>query len=406
MNMLYEMCGSYEALGKNVAFKAISFTITENNDLWHRRWGHPSAGVYQNLDKEYELSRKVYHGIGIELCQACCMGKGVVTKPKLSAFVATQPLQLLHVDICGPFAYGSIDGSKYFLTIVDGYSRFVYVKLLKTKSDATNAMKDIIVHAETKFASSGKVFKVGAVRTDNGGEFVNKLLHEFFREKGIEHQLTVPHNSYQNGVAERMHRTLQFKARVMMAAASMPIEFWPEAILTTSYLLNRIPARSIHNDTPFKRWFNAEPGAEHLRCFGCIGYATVPSDLRHGKLSSTAKPCMMLGFDRNHKAYRVFDPESKTIIVSSQVRFDELIYFYESKMLKSTVQLETITSGNVAGGISVGPIISNPDLINIGDRVTKEIDPMDTDATIDAPDDDTESMSDANVEEEPDDNVS
>ena len=313
------------------------------------------------------------------------------TQFSIITYIPVQQLQLLHADLRGPFGYRSIDGSKYFLSIVDGFSRFVHVKTLTNKSDVSKTVIDFIRAAETRFQSTGRVYKVGMLRTDNGGEFFNYELKEFMREKGIQHQLTVPHHSYQNGVAERMHRTLQMKTRTLLADAHMPIKFWPEAVITAAYLVNRTPTHAINDEIPYTKWYDERPGLHHLRVFGCICYAVIPQGVRDGKLGPTTRKCVMLGYDPDHKAYRVFDTERRMVVVSSQVKFDEYKMYYQTKNVSQTTW-EYVTSANSAGGIQFAPIRSDSTLV-IGSKTDKmQNEPRNDDD--DEEDDDDETIED------------
>ncbi|GJR89794.1 retrovirus-related pol polyprotein from transposon TNT 1-94 [Tanacetum coccineum] len=76
------------------------------------------------------------------------------------------------------------------------------------------------------------------VRTDRGTEFLNKTLHAYFKEEGIEHQTSTPRTPEQNGVVERRNRTLVEVARTMLSASKLPLSFWAEAVATACYTTN------------------------------------------------------------------------------------------------------------------------------------------------------------------------
>jgi len=79
------------------------------------------------------------------------------------------------------------------------------------------------------------------------------MFKEFCEEKGIQRQLTIPRTSQQNDIAERRNRTLLDTVRSMMAHANLPISFWGDALLTTTYILNRVPNKSVIA-TPYELW--------------------------------------------------------------------------------------------------------------------------------------------------------
>ena len=92
---------------------------------------------------------------------------------------------------------------------------------------------------------------VKVLRSDNGGEYTSNSFAKFCTEKGISHQFTVPYCPQQNGVAERMNRTIMEGARSMLYHAKLPLEFWAEACSTAVYLHNRSPTIALKDQTPF-----------------------------------------------------------------------------------------------------------------------------------------------------------
>ncbi|GMG17645.1 unnamed protein product [[Candida] boidinii] len=176
-----------------------AFAVTTPD--YHARLGHPHPDVLRSLGLP-STPRKT-------LCSACVHGKTTKTIPKMSTTQSTAPLQLLHADVAGPFPVPGLATERYFLTIVDDFTRWTHAVPMIHKSDTAGLIKDFIAKCETQFSSARH--RVVSIRTDNGGEFCSADLESFFRSKGITHQRTVPYNSYQNGVAERKHRTLEEK---------------------------------------------------------------------------------------------------------------------------------------------------------------------------------------------------
>ncbi|KAK4384341.1 Retrovirus-related Pol polyprotein from transposon TNT 1-94 [Sesamum angolense] len=109
------------------------------------------------------------------------------------------------------------------------------------------------------------------LRTDRGREYLSEQFKRICEDKGIIRHLTIPYTPQQNGVPERRNRTLLEMARSMMAQANLPISFWGDAILTASYILNRVPSKSIPS-TPYELWHGRKPNLEGLRHGGRQGY--------------------------------------------------------------------------------------------------------------------------------------
>jgi hypothetical protein len=165
--------------------------------------------------------------------------------------------------------------------------------------------------------SSGR--KVKAFRTDNGGEYTSTKFEDYLKSEGIRHERTVPKTPQQNGVAERMNRTLVEAVRSMLTDAKLPRKFWGEAISTAVYLRNWSPTKAVEGKTPYEAWMGKKPTVSHLRVFGCDAYAHVPKDER-GKLDVK---CMFVGYGEETKGYRLYDPVRGKIIFSRDVVFNE-----------------------------------------------------------------------------------
>jgi hypothetical protein len=118
------------------------------------------------------------------------------------------------------------------------------------------------------------------VRTDNGGEFCGNEFEEFCKKCGIARQNTTPYTPQQNGVAERMNRTLMEKARCMLSGVGIGQEFWAEAVGTACYLVNRSPSSTLGDKTPQEVWTGKEPSLTHLKVFGYDAYVHVPKENR------------------------------------------------------------------------------------------------------------------------------
>ena len=96
--------------------------------------------------------------------------------------------------------------------------------------------------------------KVKLLRTDNGGEFCSDAFNDYCREEGILRHHTIPYTPQQNGVAERMNRTIISRARCMLSNARMNRHFWAEAANVACYLINRSPSISLNKKTPIEVW--------------------------------------------------------------------------------------------------------------------------------------------------------
>ena len=120
---------------------------------------------------------------------------------------------------------------------------------------------------------------IKAVRSDNGGEYIGELRRELLRG-GIRVETSAPYTPEQNGVAERMNRTLVESARSMIHAQGLGQEYWAEAVVAAAYIRNRVISRSTDGKSPHELWYGKKPTVRHLRVWGCIAYAHVAQEKR------------------------------------------------------------------------------------------------------------------------------
>ena len=164
--------------------------------------------------------------------------------------------------------------------------------------------------------------KMKILRSDNGGEYTSKEFSNYLKEKGIQHQLSIPRTPQQNGVAERMNRTIQETARSMMYNAGQDKKFWAEAVCTAIIIRIRSPTVAVDNMTPYECFYGSKPDVSHFKVFECKAYMHVPKENRK-KWDSKTKKCIFVGYSITSKGYRLYDPVSRKICVSRDVLFDE-----------------------------------------------------------------------------------
>lgn len=166
--------------------------------------------------------------------------------------------------------------------------------------------------------------KIKILRTDNGGEYVSGDFKKFLESEGIQRHLTVEYTPQQNGVAERANRTLVEMARCMLMSSNLPESLWGEAINTAAYLRNRSPTKLLQC-TPYEAWCGNKPSVHHLRIFGS---KAIVLNKRPGKSKFAAKSyeCFIVGYSPESKAYRLYDPATRQIIKSRDLKFLEDTY--------------------------------------------------------------------------------
>jgi transposase InsO family protein len=285
---------------------------------WHARYGH------LHFRALYELGAKnMVEGLPAisrveQFCQGCVVGKQHRTPfPRASPYRAQRGLELVHGDLCGPISPATLGGNNYFLLIVDDHSRYMWVETIRTKDEALHFIRRIKALAENE---SG--LRLGALRTDRGGEFNSKEFAVFCDELGIKHFTTAPYSPQQNGVVERRNQTVVEMARSLLKSMCMPAVFWGEAVRTAVHILNRAPTRSLNGKTPYEAWRGRKPNVSYLRTFGCVAHV---KNVGPGvtKLADRSTPMVFIGYEDGSKAFRVYDPAARKLRITRDVVFEE-----------------------------------------------------------------------------------
>nr|GEU62256.1 Gag-Pol polyprotein [Tanacetum cinerariifolium] len=187
------------------------------------------------------------------------------------------------------YSVQSLGGAKYFVSFIDDYSRRCWVYPIKKKSDVFEVFK---VYKAWVELDSGT--KIKCLRTDNESEYTGDEFDLFCRKEGIKRQFTIAYTPQQNGVAERMNRTLLERARAMLATASLGKSFEAEAVNTACYVIKRSPSTTVELKTPMEMW-----------------------------TGKPVKKCLFLGYADGFKGYRLWDPTAHKVVISRDVVFIE-----------------------------------------------------------------------------------
>lgn len=300
-----------EPMRKRKTEKAL--IVCKNRELWHRRLGHICDANLNNVKDAADGIN--FSSKKCEKCIVCVKGKQTRASFNSIGHRAENILDLVHSDVC-EFETRSHSGARYILTFVDDYSRKVFVFPIKSKSQVYEEFLKFIALVENQCSR-----KIKILRTDNGTEYVNNKMLSFFESRGIKNELTVPDTPEQNGVAERMNRNLCDRIRCMLSDANLDKQFWAEAAVTAGYLINRVPTRGL-KETPEERWSKVKPDLSHLRVFGCLAMVQVPNRKRK-KVDMKSTECIHMGYSSQSKAWRLYNPATKKIVISHSVTFFE-----------------------------------------------------------------------------------
>ncbi|GJU19140.1 retrovirus-related pol polyprotein from transposon TNT 1-94 [Tanacetum coccineum] len=245
----------------------------------------------------------------------CQLGKSkkFSHKPK-SKNTNMEVLHTLHMDLCGPMRVQSIKGKKYILVIVDDYSRFTWVKFLRSKDETLEFVINFLKQIQVGL---NKIVRY--IRTDNGTEFVNQVMSEYYEGVGVFHQKSIPRTPQQNGVVERRNRTLVEAARTMMIFSKAPMFLWAEAVATA--------------------------------LFGALCYPTNDSeDL--GKFQAKADIGIFVGYAPSRKGYRIYNKRTRRLMETIHVTFDEMHQTMAPVRMSSGPEPIIMTPGQLKSGLA------------------------------------------------------
>ncbi|KAL1193517.1 Retrovirus-related Pol polyprotein from transposon RE1 [Cardamine amara subsp. amara] len=280
------------------------------SSLWHARLGHPHKRALQLAVPDHEAQDH-------QECEACILGKHCRNVFPESSTVYEECFEVIHSDVwTAPCA--THDNYNYFVSFIDEKSKYSWVTLMPSKSHVLDAFSKFYNYVLTQFGT-----KIKILRSDNGGEYTSHAFKEFVGKNGIVHQTSCAYTPQQNGVAERKNRHLMEVARAMMFDRSVPKTFWGDAVMTAAHLINRLPMRNLEDMSPYEVLYNTKPIIDHLRVFGSVCFVFVPEAQRN-KLEPKSIKCMFIGYSSTQKGYKCYNPISKRVHVSREVKFVEI----------------------------------------------------------------------------------
>ncbi|CAI7742710.1 unnamed protein product, partial [Closterium sp. NIES-54] len=262
--------------------------------LWHHRLGHPSLLRLRSM-----ASRVLVSGLPRSLpplppgpgpTSVPCVEGRQRAAPHSSHFPPIEaPLQTLHMDVWGPARVRGQGHERYFLLVVDDYSRYTTVFPLRSKGDVTEVLIDWIRAARLQLRRSfGSDFPVLRLLSDRGGEFSSGLLRAYCCARGIHQTFTLPDSPQQNGIAERCIGMVMDVARTSMMHAAAPHFLWPFAVRYAAHQINLQPRVSMPETSLALLWTGKVGDASAFRVWGSRAFVR---DLSADKLSPRAAPC-------------------------------------------------------------------------------------------------------------------
>ncbi|CAI7787384.1 unnamed protein product [Closterium sp. NIES-54] len=298
---------------------------------WHHHLGHPCLPRLRGMH-----SRLLVSGLARSLpplppspvlpCLPCFEGRQC-TAPHSSSFPpTTAPMQNLHMDVWGPARVSGQGRERYFLLVVDDYTRYTTVFPLRSKGEVPDVLipwiRAVRLQLRERFHQELPVLRL---HSDRGGEFSSNLLRDFCHGEGILQSFTLPDSPQQNGIAERRIGLVMEVACTSMIHAAAPHFLWLFAVRYVAHQLNLWPRVSLPETSPTLRWTGEVGDATVFQVWGSRAFVR---DTSADKLFACAIPCVFLGFPPDAPGWQFFHPTSRRVFPSQDVTFDESVPFY------------------------------------------------------------------------------
>ena len=275
---------------------------------FHRRASHVGSLACKMLNPSFTVSELAE----IRSCINCMAGKQTRRSygARNQSVRAKRPGEIISMDTCD-LGKASISGFDTWLVMVDEKSKYLKIVPMKGKSGTVQAIKEYVA------CCTAQGTPIAKLRSDNGGEFINKELESWCREKGIIHLLPTPYTPQQNGMAERANRTVLNGVRTLLFDSGLAPRFWAEAANAFVYTMNLIPSVENNLETPFEMFCKNSPPPMLPYPFGESVRFWVPL-LRRAKLSTPGLPGRFLGpgiqgHMESPGSYRIWDDAVKRV---------------------------------------------------------------------------------------------
>ena len=293
----------------------------------HRAFQHPHLQRMQRLARQglldaplSALARRHLLTMSSLDCADCVVAKMAKNPvPKKStvkvAGINDREGGQLDADTAGPFRESWFSKKRYFTVVVHHRTRRTWLLFLKDRSEFLVEMQKLYDQMRATLKDELIFFM-----TDNAGEFTSEALSDWFRSEKVTQKFSCPNSSAQNGIAERMIRTLRESAHAALAAAGLPQEFWAEAVRHAAYVRNHTWAGTLAM-TPDQllKGYEYDPRFSKFHPFGCRALSLIPQTLRT-KFEAKVRECIYLGVsEHHHDGYRLLSLETGRILISRDV---------------------------------------------------------------------------------------
>ncbi len=333
-------------------------------NLWHRRLAHASPVVVRKFLQKYYPQVPLPSNDSNMFCDICAQTKMTQKAFDKVRTLPEGPGEIISADLIGPVSpVTSPTGYKFALTIIDEFTKFARIFLLKRKAEAVKYLRFFLEQTRTQHKEKSKL-KI--FRSDNGKEFVNASVQTLLLEFAVEHQVSEPYTSQHNASIERFNRTIEQKTRSLLLDAGFPASFWGIAMGAAEYIYNRTPHSAINYDQPLAKWEGKVPSTRSLALFGALAYQLLPNRPPGKKFQVVSEVRFVAGY--SDTGYLLFDPQTGKITESCNVRIDETRTYKDFHQITKTPLLwkeETDGTQTIAQDISQPTLEKKPSTFQV-----------------------------------------
>ena len=317
-NGLYYVSGpNSPPSGDQIRSESALFASTEQVSLFdlHRRLGHLAQSSVKKMLAKGHLSGFTLDPTSDsdQFCEICASSKASIAPipTKRSSPEATKFGDVIHTDLWGPAPVRTYDGKSYYISFTDEATRDTFIYLLRSKSDALSIYKKFCAYLLTQHG-----IRVKTLQSDRGGEYLSADFTKFLELEGTTRRLTVHDTPSQNGIAERLNRTLIERVRAILNDSGLPHFLWGVALSHINWLKRRTLTRVRDGATPYELSTGLKPDLRFVPVWG--SKVIVHSD-SGSKLDSRGLSGRWVGFSMMSKGHKIYWPTRRTVSVERNV---------------------------------------------------------------------------------------
>ena len=342
--------------------------VVRNLQSWHKVLGHCNKDDIVKL--QYLVDGMKIDGKKDFVCEPCILGKHTQTFNREPSQRATQPLEFVSTDVCGPITPVSSNGFEYAISFTDNYSGYIFLYFIKKKSDAARALQKFLADVSIignvrNLLNLVPEAHIRKLRSDNGGEFMGTEFKDILLKNKIRHEQCAPYSPHQNGIAERGWRTLFEAARSSLVETTLPKSLWTYALMNAAHVRNRCLQKRTQQ-TPYFMLTGRKPDLSILHIFGTICYTY---EQNKKKLDDRSKRGLFVGYDRESPSYMVYHEDTRRVQRCRCVKFTDLFTLDQDEsskdpnMVKDVVTENVVETPKMVKNVVTENVVKNPKMV-------------------------------------------